>query len=128
MVAENTWGAPRIHGELKMLGYKISERTVLRWMQKAPRNPKPARHWAGAEISQGLLGASDRTLGVNDPVVVEESAQPCSKRTGLSQVQEAAVEVEITMRSAMRPTFCRLMPTMLIELLLDALERTPLAI
>jgi hypothetical protein len=95
MVAENTWGAPRIHGELKMLGYKISERTVLRWMQKAPRNPKPARHWAGAEISQGLLGARDRTLGVNDPVVAEESAQPCSKRTGLSQVQEAAVEVEI---------------------------------
>jgi hypothetical protein len=31
MVAENpTWGAPRIHGELKMLGFEISERTVLR--------------------------------------------------------------------------------------------------
>ena len=30
MVAENpTWGAPRIHGELKMLGFDISERTVL---------------------------------------------------------------------------------------------------
>ena len=40
MVAENpTWGAPRIHGELKMLGFDISERTVLRWMRKAPRNP-----------------------------------------------------------------------------------------
>jgi putative transposase len=33
MVAENlTWGAPRIHGELRMLGFDISERTVLRWM------------------------------------------------------------------------------------------------
>ena len=43
MVAENpTWGAPRIHGELKMLGFDISERTVLRWMRKAPRNPEPA--------------------------------------------------------------------------------------
>jgi hypothetical protein len=31
MVAENrTWGAPRIHGELKMLGFDVSERTVLR--------------------------------------------------------------------------------------------------
>jgi hypothetical protein len=31
MVAENpTWGAPRIHGELKMVGFEISERTVLR--------------------------------------------------------------------------------------------------
>jgi transposase InsO family protein len=47
MVAENpTWGAPRIHGELKMLGFDISERTVLRWMQRAPRNPEPAKRWA----------------------------------------------------------------------------------
>jgi transposase InsO family protein len=46
MVAENsTWGAPRIHGELKMLGIDISERTVLRWMRKAPRNPEPAMRW-----------------------------------------------------------------------------------
>ena len=47
MAAENpTWGAPRIHGELKMLGFCISERTVLHWMHKAPRNPEPARRWA----------------------------------------------------------------------------------
>ena len=46
MVAENpTWGAPRIHGELRMLGFDISERTVLRWMRKAPRNPEPAKRW-----------------------------------------------------------------------------------
>ena len=46
MVAENpTWGAPRIHGELKMLGFDISERTVLRWMRRAPRNPEPAKRW-----------------------------------------------------------------------------------
>jgi len=47
MVVENpTWGAPRIHGELKMLGFHISERTVLRCMRKAPRNPEPAKRWA----------------------------------------------------------------------------------
>lgn len=47
MVAENpTWGAPRIHGELKMLGFDISERTVLRWMRRAPRNPEQAKRWA----------------------------------------------------------------------------------
>ena len=47
VVAENpTWGAPRIHGELKMLGFDISERTVLRWMRKAPRSPEPAKRWA----------------------------------------------------------------------------------
>jgi putative transposase len=49
MVAENpTWGAPRIHGELKMLGFDISERTVLRWMRKAPKNPEPARRLAAS--------------------------------------------------------------------------------
>ena len=47
MVAENsTWGAPRIHGELKMLGFELSERTVLRWMRRAPRSPEPAKRWA----------------------------------------------------------------------------------
>jgi putative transposase len=46
MVSENkTWGAPRIHGELKMLGFDISERTVLRWMREAPRSPEPAKRW-----------------------------------------------------------------------------------
>ena len=46
MVAENpTWGAPRIHGELLKLGFDISERTVSRWMNRAPRDPDPARRW-----------------------------------------------------------------------------------
>ena len=47
MVAENpTWGSPRIHGELKMLGIDISERTVVRWMRRAPKNSKPTKSWA----------------------------------------------------------------------------------
>src|SRR3989449_9092851 len=46
MVAENpTWGAPRIHGELLMLGFEVFERTVSRWMRRAPRDPEPARRW-----------------------------------------------------------------------------------
>jgi putative transposase len=46
MVAENrTWGAPRIHGELEMLGFDISERSVLRWMRRAPRTPDLANQW-----------------------------------------------------------------------------------
>jgi hypothetical protein len=28
---------------LKTLGFNISERTVLRWMRRAPRNPEPAK-------------------------------------------------------------------------------------
>jgi hypothetical protein len=46
MVIENpTWGAPRIHGELLMLGFDLSERTVSRWMKRAPGNPEPAKRW-----------------------------------------------------------------------------------
>jgi putative transposase len=44
--AENpTWGAPRIHGELLMLGFDVSERTVSRWMKRAPKAPDPAKRW-----------------------------------------------------------------------------------
>jgi hypothetical protein len=40
MVAANSlWGAPRIHGELKMLGIEISERTVSRILRGLPRPP-----------------------------------------------------------------------------------------
>jgi len=46
MVVENsTWGAPRIHGELLMLGFDPSERTISRWMKRAPRDPEPAKRW-----------------------------------------------------------------------------------
>jgi putative transposase len=46
MVAENpTWGAPRIHGELLMLGFDVSERTISRWMKRAPRDSEPAKLW-----------------------------------------------------------------------------------
>jgi len=40
MVAANPlWRAPRIHGELTMLGIEISERTVPRILRKLPRQP-----------------------------------------------------------------------------------------
>ena len=46
MVAENpTWRAPRIHGELLMLGFEVSERTISRWIRRAPRSPEPAKRW-----------------------------------------------------------------------------------
>jgi hypothetical protein len=42
-IANPTWGAPRVHGELKKLGFKISERTVSRLMPKKPG--KPSQTW-----------------------------------------------------------------------------------
>ena len=46
MVVENpSWGAPRIHGELLMLGFELSERTISRWMKRAPRDPDRSKRW-----------------------------------------------------------------------------------
>ena len=46
MVKDNpTWGAPRIHGELLMLSFDVSERSVSRWMKRAPRDTELARRW-----------------------------------------------------------------------------------
>jgi hypothetical protein len=70
MVAENpTLGAPRIHGELRMLGFDISERTVSRWMRKVPRSPELAKRWGGflgqpprSDCSDGFLYRADADL------------------------------------------------------------------
>jgi hypothetical protein len=46
MFVENpTWGAPRIHGELRKLGFELSERTISRWMKRAPRGPERGKRW-----------------------------------------------------------------------------------
>ena len=46
MVVQNpTWGAPRIHGELLMLGFDVSERTISRWMKRALSDPDRAKRW-----------------------------------------------------------------------------------
>jgi len=46
MASENsTWRAPRIHGELLMLGYDVSERTVSRYLPKRPPDQDKIRQW-----------------------------------------------------------------------------------
>jgi putative transposase len=46
MVAEDpTWRAPRFHGELLMLGFEVSERSVSRWMGRPPRTPESGQRW-----------------------------------------------------------------------------------
>jgi len=39
MSVNPTWGAPPIHGELLKLGFKLSERSVSRWIWEAARDP-----------------------------------------------------------------------------------------
>ena len=46
MAAENpTWGAPRIHGELQMLGIAVSERTVSRCLPRQRPSPGALKRW-----------------------------------------------------------------------------------
>jgi hypothetical protein len=41
-----TWGAPRIHGELHMIGFDVTERTISRYMPR--RHPIPTPSSAGS--------------------------------------------------------------------------------
>jgi putative transposase len=45
MASENSWGAPRIHGELLCLGFDVSERTVSRYLRSLRRSPRPGPSW-----------------------------------------------------------------------------------
>ena len=48
MKRENpSWGAPRIHGELLLLGFDISEPTVSRYLQRLKRTPEKAKRASG---------------------------------------------------------------------------------
>ena len=40
-----TWGAPKIHGELRKLGFVVSERTVARYLQRIQRRGDPGKRW-----------------------------------------------------------------------------------
>ena len=43
--SENSWGAPRIHGELLMLGFDVSERTISRYLRGLHRRPEARQSW-----------------------------------------------------------------------------------
>jgi len=45
MVTENHWGAPRIHGELLKLGFRVSERTVSRCVRVFRPQRPPGTSW-----------------------------------------------------------------------------------
>jgi hypothetical protein len=45
MTFDNGWGAPRIHGELLMLGFDVSERTISRHLHGLHRRPEARQSW-----------------------------------------------------------------------------------
>ena len=44
-MAQDGWGAPRIHGELLKLGFEVSEATVSRYMPRRPVDPDRLKRW-----------------------------------------------------------------------------------
>src|SRR5258708_40048998 len=70
MVVENpTCGAPRIHGQLRMLGFELSDRTISRWMKRAPRDPDQGKRWlAFLRNHREAIAAMDFFTCANDYV------------------------------------------------------------
>jgi hypothetical protein len=54
------WGAPRIHGELLMLGFTVSQATVSRYMP--PANRRPGQSWRAFLRNQALAFRYDQDL------------------------------------------------------------------
>jgi hypothetical protein len=45
MVAENPTWERHASMELLMLGFEIAERTISRWLKRAPRDHEPGKRW-----------------------------------------------------------------------------------
>ena len=69
MARENfLWGAPRIHGELLMLGFTVSQASVSRYMP--PANGRPGQSWRTFIRNQAMASghrehAEERSRGAD---------------------------------------------------------------
>ena len=50
-MAQDGWGAPRIHGELTKLGFVISEMSVSRYMPRRPAEADQVKRWPRHEVA-----------------------------------------------------------------------------
>jgi hypothetical protein len=62
------WGAPRIHGELLMLGFKVSQATVSRYLRRCvrPRSPGWRSFLRTQLFSNGLRQAIDEGEAITE--------------------------------------------------------------
>ena len=44
-MAQDGWGAPRIHAELTKLGFGVAEKTVSRYLPRRPTEPDTVKRW-----------------------------------------------------------------------------------
>jgi putative transposase len=67
MARENpTWGAPRVHGELLMLGFEVGEATVSRYM---PRRRKPPSQTWGSFLRNHTHDLVSVAMNLEDDVL-----------------------------------------------------------
>ncbi len=50
-MAQDGWGAPRIHAELTKLGFIVSEMTVSRYLPRRPAEPDKVKRWSRHEVA-----------------------------------------------------------------------------
>jgi hypothetical protein len=104
MARENfLWGAPRIHGELLMLGFTVSQATVSRYM--APANRRPGQSWRTFIRNQAVAfghreHAEERSRGAAGLHIESYWAQ--LKRSGAAQI--TAVCIGLRRGPAQQPT------------------------
>src|SRR5437867_11238213 len=96
MVAENpTWGAPRIHGELRMLGFELSERTISSWMKRAARERDRTKRWLA------FLRNHWEAMAAMDLFTAQRLRSACSTASS-SSVMIVGASCALTLRSIRR--------------------------
>ena len=70
------WGAPRIHGELLMLGFNVSQATVSRYLRKCVRPRSPG--WRSFLRTQGFSNGLRQAIDEGEAITEQREAGPGS--------------------------------------------------
>jgi hypothetical protein len=107
MARENfLWGAPRIHGELLMLGFSVSQATVSRYLPAPGRRPTPSwRTFLRNQASAFSQYSEERSKGYARPHVPSHWAklmQSAAAQIATGQQQPTLNAGRVSLRSAQR--------------------------
>jgi hypothetical protein len=107
MARENfLWGAPRIHGELLMLGFSVSQATVSRYLPAPGRRPRQSwRTFLRNQASAFGQYSEERSDGYAGPQGAPYSAdlmQSAAARIAMGQQQPTLKAERVNLRSAQR--------------------------
>src|SRR5208337_1164371 len=107
MARENfLWGAPRIHGELLMLGFSVSQATVSRYLPAPGRRPRQSwRTFLCNQASAFGQYSEERSDGYAGPRGAPYSAdlmQSAAARIAMGQQQPTPKAERVSLRSAQR--------------------------